>query len=168
MIPDLPVRHILPDLRQALSEGSTILLQAPPGAGKTTLVPIALLNEPYLEGKKIVMLEPRRLAARGGAWRIAELLKERVGGLVGYRMRGETSVGRETRIEVVTEGVLTRMLQSDPTLEEYGVVIFDEFHERSLQADLGLALTLQTKELFRDDLRIVVMSATLEVEAILR
>ncbi|MCB0714208.1 MAG: ATP-dependent helicase HrpB [Ignavibacteriae bacterium] len=167
-MPDLPVRHILPDLRQALSEGSTILLQAPPGAGKTTLVPIALLNEPYLEGKKIVMLEPRRLAARGGAWRIAELLKERVGGLVGYRMRGETSVGRETRIEVVTEGVLTRMLQSDPTLEEYGVVIFDEFHERSLQADLGLALTLQTKELFRDDLRIVVMSATLEVEPILR
>ena len=167
-MPDLPVRHVLPELSEALARHRTALLQAPPGAGKTTLVPIALMNESWLEGKKIVMLEPRRLAARGAAWRIADLLNDKVGGVVGYRMRGETNVGRETRIEVVTEGVLTRMLQNDPSLEEYGLVIFDEFHERSLHADLGLALTLQTRELFREDLRLLVMSATLETDPILR
>ena len=167
-LPELPVLHIVATLKAALRQQKIVLLQAPPGAGKTTLVPIALLEEPWLNGKKIIMLEPRRLAARGAAWRIADLLNDSVGGLVGYRMRGETSVGSTTRIEVVTEGVLTRMLQNDPALEEYGLVIFDEFHERNLHADLGLALTLQSREIFRDDLRLLVMSATLDAEPILR
>ena len=165
---DLPVTHVLPDLCAALQKERTALLQAPPGAGKTTLVPIALLNQEWLKEKKVLMLEPRRLAARGAAWRIAELLNDRVSGIVGYRMRGETNVSRDTRIEVVTEGILTRMLQSDPSLQEYGVIIFDEFHERSLHADLGLALVLQARELFCPDLRLLIMSATLEVEPMIR
>jgi ATP-dependent helicase HrpB len=138
------------------------VLEAPPGAGKTTMVPLALRNEEWLAGRKIVMLEPRRLAARAAARRLAQLLDERVGQTVGYRMRMETRVGPATRIEVVTEGVLARMLQSDPALEDVGLLIFDEFHERSLHADLGLALALQSQELLREDLRIVAMSATFD------
>jgi ATP-dependent helicase HrpB len=144
------------------------VLQAPPGAGKTTLVPQALVDTDWLAGQKIVMLEPRRLATRGAAHRIAELLGERIGQTAGYRMRGDSRVGSETRIEVVTEGILTRRIQRDPTLDGIGLVIFDEFHERSLDADLGLALTLHTQRLVRDDLRILVMSATLDGEAVAR
>ncbi len=165
---NLPVDHILPELRAALSARTSLLLQAPPGAGKTTGVPPALLDEPWLAGRKIIMLEPRRLAARAAARRIASLLGERPGERAGYRMRMDTNVGPSTRIEVVTEGVLTRMLQSDPALEEAGLVIFDEFHERSLQADVGLALALQAQALLREDLRILVMSATLDGEAVAR
>jgi ATP-dependent helicase HrpB len=158
----LPIEPVLPALRHALRAGTSAVLQAAPGAGKTTLVPLALANEPWLAGRKIVMLEPRRLAARAAAHRMAQLLGERVGDSVGYRIRMETRVGPATRVEVVTEGVLTRMLQHDPALEAAGLVVFDEFHERSLHADLGLALTLQSRALLRDDLRLLVMSATLD------
>lgn len=144
------------------------VLQAPPGAGKTTRVPLALLDEKWLAGRKIIMLEPRRLAARAAARRMAAMLGEKVGETVGYRMRMDTNVGSRTRIEVVTEGVLTRLLQADQALENVGLVIFDEFHERSLQADLGLALCAQSRSLLREDLRILVMSATLNGEPVAR
>ena len=158
----LPIDDALPALRRALAASSAAVLQAPPGAGKTTHVPLALLNESWLLDRRIVMLEPRRLAARAAARRMASLLGEGVGATVGFRVRGETRVGRATRIEVVTEGVLTRMLHADPTLDDVGLVVFDEFHERSVHADIGLALTLQTQELLRPELRLVVMSATLD------
>lgn len=162
----LPIESELPALRAALSAVSSAVLQAPPGAGKTTVVPLALLHEAWLEGQRIVMLEPRRLAARASARRMAALLGEDVGVTVGFRVRGETCVSRSTRIEVVTEGVLTRLLHADAALEGIGLVIFDEFHERSVHADLGLALTLQTQELLRPELRILVMSATLDGGAV--
>lgn len=163
----LPVEAALPAVRAALARGTSAVLVAPPGAGKTTLVPLALLGEPWLKGRKIVLLEPRRLAARAAALRMAELLGEPdAGGTVGYRMRLETRVGRSTRIEVVTEGILTRMLQSDPALDGVGLVVFDEFHERSLQADVGLALTLHVRRLLRPELRLLVMSATLDAEPV--
>ena len=158
----LPIESILPALRSALRSHTAAVVQAPPGAGKTTFVPLALLDEPWLAGRKIVMLEPRRLAARAAATFMSRLRRERVGETVGYRVRMDTKVGPRARVEVVTEGVLTRLLQSDPALEGIGLVIFDEFHERSLHADLGLALTLQTRALIRDDLRLLVMSATLD------
>ncbi|HTK56213.1 MAG TPA: ATP-dependent helicase HrpB [Gemmatimonadales bacterium] len=163
----LPIDEALPELRRVLRERSSAVLPAPPGAGKTTRVPLALLEEPWLQGKKIVMLEPRRLAARMAAgWMAAQALGRSgagaVGGLIGYRIRRDTKVSKDTRIEVVTEGVLTRILRSDPALEAYGCVIFDEFHERSLPGDLGLALTLQAQQLLRPELRILVMSATLD------
>ncbi|MFE0753101.1 ATP-dependent helicase HrpB [Inquilinus sp. NPDC058860] len=159
-LPPLPIDASLPQLRTALAERGRAVLQAPPGAGKTTRVPLALLGEPWLDGK-IVMLEPRRIAARAAAGHMATLLGEKPGDTVGYRIRMDRRVGPDTRIEVVTEGILTRMLQDDPALEGVGAVIFDEFHERSLNADLGLALALETAEL-RDDLRLLVMSATLD------
>ena len=159
--PPLPIDAALPALRQALRATTSAVLQAPPGAGKTTRVPLALLHEPWLAGRGIVMLEPRRLAARAAARYMAALLGERVGSTVGYRVRLDTQVSPATRIEVVTEGILARRLQDDPALEGVGLVIFDEFHERSLAADLGLALTLQSRAVLRDDLRILVMSATL-------
>lgn len=162
----LPIESELPALRAALSGGSSAVLQAPPGAGKTTVVPLALLREAWLGGQRVVMLEPRRLAARASARRMAAMLGEDVGATVGFRVRGETRVSRSTRIEVVTEGVLTRLLHADATLEGIGLVIFDEFHERSVHADLGLALTLQTQELLRPELRILVMSATLDGGAV--
>jgi ATP-dependent helicase HrpB len=158
----LPIEQALPALHAALGRSSSAVLQAPPGAGKTTRVPLALLEAPWLEGRRILMLEPRRLAARAAARRMASMLGEAVGATVGFRVRGESRVGAGTRVEVVTEGVLTRMLLDDATLERYGAVLFDEFHERSIHADLGLALTLQTQELLRPDLRILVMSATLD------
>jgi ATP-dependent helicase HrpB len=162
----LPIDEVLPELRGVLRDRTAAVLQAPPGAGKTTRVPLALLEERWLRGGKIVMLEPRRLAARAAAARMASLLGERVGDTVGHRMRMDTRVGPRTRIEVVTEGVLARMLQGDPALEGVGLVIFDEFHERSLHADLGLALCLQSQAVLRDDLRLLVMSATLDGESV--
>jgi ATP-dependent helicase HrpB len=158
----LPVATVVPALARALADRGTAVLQAPPGAGKTTLVPPALLDAPWLAGKTIVMLEPRRLAARAAARFMARMRGEQVGETIGYRVRLDTRVGPRTRIEVVTEGVLARMLQDDPALEAAGIVIFDEFHERSIHADLGLALALQSRDLLRSDLRILVMSATLE------
>ena len=157
-----PVESTIPELAHALRSGTAAVLQAPPGAGKTTIVPPALLAEPWLAGRRIVMLEPRRLAARAAARRMAQLRGEEVGDTVGYRVRLDSRVGPRTRIEVVTEGILTRMLQDDPTLDGTGLVIFDEFHERSLHGDLGLALARQAQQLLRPDLRILVMSATLE------
>jgi ATP-dependent helicase HrpB len=158
----LPVEPVLPDLRRALADPGMAVLQAPPGAGKTTLVPLAILDESWLTGRKVLLLEPRRLAARAAARRMAWLRGEPLGGMVGYRIRRESKVGPATRIEVVTEGILTRIIQDDPSLDSVGLVIFDEFHERSIHADLGLALTLQTRAVLRPDLRVLVMSATLE------
>jgi ATP-dependent helicase HrpB len=158
----LPIDAVLPQLAAALGAHTSAVLQAPPGAGKTTGVPPALLNAPWLGGQRIIMLEPRRLATRAAARRMAQLRHEGVGDTVGFRVRGETRVGRATRIEVVTEGILTRLVQRDPSLDGIGLVIFDEFHERSLDADLALALTLETRDVLRPELRILVMSATLD------
>jgi ATP-dependent helicase HrpB len=159
---DFPVQEIIPELKQKLTQHGIIILQAPPGAGKSTILPLQLLDEPSLEGKKIIMLEPRRLAARSVAIRMASLLNEDVGETIGYRIRFENCTSARTRIEVVTEGILTRMIQTDNSLDGVGLVIFDEFHERSLQADLSLALCLQVRELLREDLRLLIMSATLD------
>lgn len=158
----LPIDPVLPELLAALAASANAVLQAPPGAGKTTRVPLALLDAPWLGGGRIVMLEPRRLAARAAAARMARSLGEAVGETVGYRIRLDTRVGPKTRIEVVTEGILTRMVQSDPELTGVACLIFDEFHERSLNADLGLALALEVQGALREDLRILVMSATLD------
>ena len=163
---DLPIQATLPELLDALSHHNNAVLQAPPGAGKTTLVPLALLQCDWLGDRNIIMLEPRRLAARSAAARMADLLGEVVGETVGYQIRGERMTSDRTRILVVTEGILTRLLQSDPELARTAVVIFDEFHERNLQGDLSLALCLQSQEFFRDDLKLLVMSATLETEAV--
>ncbi|MDT8856938.1 ATP-dependent helicase HrpB [Paracoccaceae bacterium Fryx2] len=157
----LPIDEALPGLIDALRARRMAVLQAPPGAGKTTRVPLALLDSGLCDGR-IVMLEPRRLAARAAAERMAETLGEAVGATVGYRIRGEAKVGRATRIEVVTEGILTRMIQSDPSLDGIGALIFDEFHERSLNADLGLALALEVRAALRPDLILLAMSATLD------
>jgi ATP-dependent helicase HrpB len=159
----LPIDSVLPQLLQTLQGGNTLVLQAPPGTGKTTRVPLALLHAGFLGDKRIVMLEPRRLAARSAARYMASLLGEEAGQTVGYRTRLDTRIGKTTRIEVVTEGILSRLLQEDAELSRYGVVIFDEFHERSLQADLGLALVRECQQVLREDLRLLVMSATLNV-----
>jgi len=158
----LPIAAVLPEIRAALEAGPSLVLQAPPGAGKTTGVPPALLDAGWMRGGKLVMLEPRRLAARAAAARMAEMLGEEVGQTVGYRIRLDSKVGPATRIEVVTEGILTRMIQDDPELTGVKGVIFDEFHERSLHADLGLALCLEARCALRAELRVVVMSATLD------
>ncbi|PWW06514.1 ATP-dependent helicase HrpB [Paenibacillus cellulosilyticus] len=167
-LPALPIDEAVPDLLKALAGGPNAVLVAPPGAGKTTRVPLALLDEAWLNGGKIIMLEPRRLAARSAAAHMASLLGEKTGETVGYRVRLDTKVSAATRIEVVTEGVLTRMLQSDPSLEGVGAILFDEFHERHLHGDLGLALCLQAQSLLREDLRLLVMSATLEAAPVAR
>ncbi|MDQ8698999.1 ATP-dependent helicase HrpB [Hyphomicrobium sp. LHD-15] len=159
--PPLPIDEVLEPLAAALENGAKAVLIAPPGAGKTTRVPLALDGASWLEGRKILVLEPRRLAARGAARRMAASLGEEVGESVGLRARLETRVSRKTRIEVLTEGVFTRMILDDPTLEGIGAVLFDEFHERSLDADLGLALALDAQKSLRTDLRLLVMSATL-------
>jgi ATP-dependent RNA helicase HrpB len=162
----LPIDEALPELRSTLTTHRAVVLQAPPGAGKTTGVPPALLNEPWLAGRAILMLEPRRLAARAAAARMAALRGESIGETVGYRIRFESKVSARTRIEVLTEGILTRRLQSDPELENVGLVIFDEFHERHLHGDLALALSLDAQRGLREDLKILVMSATLDGEAV--
>lgn len=162
----LPITQVLPDLKKILRTSSAAVLIAEPGAGKTTGTPPSFLDEAWMEGKTILMLEPRRLAARSAATYMAACLGENVGQTVGYRMRNDTKVGKNTRIIVVTEGVLTRMLQSDPSLGDVGLVIFDEFHERSLHADLGLALAQEAQAVLREDLRILIMSATLDSERV--
>ncbi|GIV35697.1 MAG: ATP-dependent helicase HrpB [Cyclobacteriaceae bacterium] len=166
-----PVLSILPQLRQALSATpakGVVLLQAAPGAGKSTVLPLHLLDEPWLKQGKIIMLQPRRLAARAVAHRLAEHLGEQPGMKVGFRIRHETCVSAHTRIEVVTEGVLARMIQADPALEGTGLLIFDEFHERNIHADTALALALQVQQVLRPDLRLLVMSATLPASSLLR
>ncbi len=162
--PDFPISPLLPAIADSLAAHPRLVLEAPPGAGKTTQVPLALLDAPWLQGGRILMLEPRRVAARSAAQFMARQLGEAVGETVGYRIRFENKVSARTRIEVVTEGILTRMLQDDPLLEGVGALLFDEFHERHLSADLGLALALDVQAGLREDLRIVVMSATLDGE----
>jgi ATP-dependent helicase HrpB len=161
----LPIVEAIDPLRAALSDRRRAVLHAPPGAGKTTIVPLVLAAEPWCDGS-VVMLEPRRLAVRNAARRLAHLAGDRPGGTVGWRMRGDTRVSPRTRIEVVTEGVLTRRLQHDPSLDGVAAVVFDEFHERSLDTDLGLAFTLEAIDALRPDLRLVVMSATFDVEPV--
>lgn len=163
---NLPIRQVIPRIVTALSASNRLVLQAPPGAGKTTAVPLALLGEAWLEGRQIIMLEPRRLAARNAAARMAELLGEKVGETVGYQIRADRCISATTKIVVVTEGILTRMLQGDPAIENAALLIFDEFHERNLHGDLALALALQSQALLREDLKIMVMSATLDTEAV--
>ena len=165
-MPKLPIEDVLPEIKETLSQHNRIVLQAPPGAGKTTAVPIALLDQPWLRDKQIIMLEPRRLAARNAAARMAYLLGERVGETIGYQIRQDSCFSKQTKILVVTEGILTRRLQADPELGTASLVIFDEFHERSLHADLSLALCLQSQQIIRDDLKLLVMSATLNSNAI--
>ncbi len=164
---DLPVAESLPAVAAALNEHGAAILVAPPGAGKTTITPLVLLDEPWLGGRKIVMLEPRRLATRAAAQRMASLVGEKVGDTIGYQTRDERYIGANTRVEVVTEGVLTRRLQNDPSLEGYGLVIFDEVHERNLPTDLGLALLLDAKATVRPDMRVLAMSATPDTKGLL-
>lgn len=160
---NLPVKEVIPEIRENLAENNTLIVNAPPGAGKSTLLPLALLHEPWLEGKKILMLEPRRLAARTISARMAFFLDEEVGQTVGYRIRFENRTSATTKIEVLTEGILTRMLLADNALEGIGMVIFDEFHERSIFADTALALCREAQQILRPDLRIMIMSATLDM-----
>nr|WP_298059128.1 ATP-dependent helicase HrpB [uncultured Halomonas sp.] len=162
----LPIEQHLAHLKTVLTTDNRLILIAQPGAGKTTRVPLALLDTAWVKGQKLLLLEPRRVAARLAATFMAQQLGERAGQTVGYRMRGDSCVSAQTRLEVVTQGVLTRMLQDDPMLEGIGGIIFDEFHERSLEADVGLALALDVQTSIRDDLRLIVMSATLDVDAL--
>lgn len=166
--PAFPITPLLPEIRGSLSAHPRLVLEAPPGAGKTTQVPLALLDEPWARGRRILMLEPRRVAARAAAGFMAKQRGEAVGETVGYRIRFENKISARTRIEVVTEGILTRMIQDDPMLESVAAILFDEFHERHLSADLGLALALDVQAQLREDLRIVVMSATLDGERLAR
>ena len=165
--PDLPVLEALPAVAAALRDGTSAVLVAPPGAGKTTLAPLVLADEPWLLGRRIVMLEPRRLATRAAAQRMASLLGERVGDTVGYQTRDERHIGPHTRVEVVTEGVLTRRLQHDPTLDGVGLLVFDEVHERNLPTDIGMALALDARSTVRPDLRVLAMSATPDTKGLL-
>lgn len=160
---ELPITEVINDVKARLSSENTLIVNAPPGAGKSTILPLALLNEEWMNGQKIIMLEPRRLAAKTIAMRMAELLGEKVGQTVGYRIRFDNCVSKDTQLEVVTEGILTRMLQSDNALEGVGLVVFDEFHERSLFADVALALARESQQVLRNDLRIMIMSATLDM-----
>ena len=164
----LPIDEILPELLHTIQNSPNIVLHAPPGASKTTRVPLALLDVIPLDAGRILMLEPRRLAAVAAARWMAASLGEEVGRTVGYSIRFDSKVSSATRVEVVTEGILTRRIQNDPLLEGVGMVIFDEFHERNLQADLGLALCLDVQRQVRDDLKLLVMSATLDVEPLVR
>ena len=168
MAPDFPITPLLPEILSSLASHPRLVLEAPPGAGKTTQVPLALLDQPWLAGRKIVVLEPRRVAARAAAGFMAAQLGEAVGETAGYRIRFENKVSTRTRIEVVTEGILTRMIQDDPLLEGVGAILFDEFHERHLAGDLGLALAWEVQSQLREDLRLLVMSATLDGEKLAR
>ncbi|MDT8453306.1 MAG: ATP-dependent helicase HrpB [Gammaproteobacteria bacterium] len=163
---NLPINAVLGEIQDTLNTHHRVVLQAPPGAGKTTAVPIALLDQPWLKDRQIIVLEPRRLAARNAAARMAYLLGEKVGERVGYQIRQDSCLSAKTKILVVTEGILTRKLQADPELKNTALVIFDEFHERSLHADLSLALCLQSQQILREDLKILVMSATLNTSAV--
>ena len=165
-MPTLPINAVLPEIKNTLNKHTRLVLQAPPGAGKTTAVPIALLDQEWMGDKQIILLEPRRLAARNAAARMAFLLNEKVGESVGYQIRQDNCFSDKTKILVVTEGILTRKLQADPELKKTALVIFDEFHERSLHADLSLALCLQSQQVLREDLKILVMSATLNTDAV--
>ena len=158
----LPIHDVITQVQEAITFGKRAVIVAPPGAGKTTIVPLKLLDNPNINGQ-IIILEPRRLAARAAASQMAAILNERIGETVGFKIKGLTKVSKQTRIVVMTEGILIRMIQSDPSLSEVGCIIFDEFHERSINSDLGLALSLQLAEILRSDLRIIVMSATLDV-----
>lgn len=160
---DLPIKDVIAEIKSTLNNHNTAILSAPPGAGKSTLLPLTLLNEPWLNNKKIILLEPRRLAAKSIAYRLAELLNEPVGKTVGYRIRFDTKISSSTKLEIVTEGILTKMLQSDNALEDYGLVIFDEFHERSIHADIALVLTKECQSILRPDLKMLIMSATLNL-----
>ena len=160
----LPIEAVLEQLRDALSHRHGVVLVAPPGAGKTTVVPLRLLHEPWLNDKRILILEPRRLAARAAARRMADLLGQQVGQTVGYQTRDERHISSNTRIEVLTEGILTRRLHTDPSLEGVGLVIFDEIHERNVPTDIGLALLLDARGTFDTDVRILAMSATPQAE----
>jgi ATP-dependent helicase HrpB len=164
----LPIENILPQLKEKLAQHQVLVLEAPPGAGKTTRVPLALLEADWLNGRKILMLEPRRLAARSAAEFMAAQRHERVGQCVGYSIRYENRTSAQTRIEVITEGILTRRLQSDPELSGVGLVIFDEFHERNIHSDIALALTNDLRKGLREDLKILIMSATLDTEPLLK
>ncbi len=168
MLPNLPVTSALPRLKAALADGNSAVLTAPPGSGKTTVVPLALLEEPWLAGKRILMLEPRRMAARAAAWRMSDILGEPSGKTVGHHIRLERNFSRDTQIVVLTEGILARQILSDPELSDTGLLIFDEFHERSINADFGLALALDVQRSIRPDMRILVMSATLDATAVAR
>lgn len=159
----LPILDIISDVKEKLNSSNTLIVNAPPGAGKSTLLPLTLIDEPFLNGKKILMLEPRRLAAKTIAWRMADLLGEKVGESIGYRIRFESQVSELTKLEVLTEGILTRMLLNDNALEDVGLVIFDEFHERNIHADIAMALCREVQLVLRPDLRILVMSATLDM-----
>ena len=161
---DLPVAEIIPQVKSHFSSQNSLIIQAPPGAGKSTLLPLALLDEPWLEGKKIIMLEPRRLATKSIAQRMSDMLGEELGKTIGYRIRFESAGSEQTRLEVITEGILTRMMHSDNALEEVGMVIFDEFHERNLFSEVALALCREVQQVLRPDLRILLMSATIDAE----
>ena len=165
---NLPVKDVIPEIKKRLSESSTLIVKAPPGAGKSTLVPLALLEDVWLKDQKILMLEPRRLAAKTIATRMADLLGESVGKTVGYRIRFDTKVSSNTKLEVLTEGILTRMIHQDNGLEGIGLIIFDEFHERSIHADVAMALCREAQQVLRSDLRILVMSATLDMPELSR
>lgn len=159
----LPIVDVIHDVREKLNSHNTLIVNAPPGAGKSTLLPLTLIDEPFLDGKKILVLEPRRLAAKTIAWRMAELMGEQVGDQIGYRIRFESQVSERTKLEVLTEGILTRMLLNDTALEDVGMVIFDEFHERNIHADVAMALCREVQQILRPELRILVMSATLDM-----
>ena len=163
-MPDFPIQALLPEIIASLEQHTRLVLEAPPGAGKTTQVPLALLNASWREGRKILILEPRRVAARAAAGFMAQQLGEAVGETVGYRIRFEQKISAATRIEVLTEGLLTRMIQDDPMLDGVAAILFDEFHERHLAGDLCLALALVIQQQARPDLRLIVMSATLDGE----
>lgn len=160
--PQLPILEVIPRLKKQLQLVPNLLLHAPPGAGKSTLLPLTLLDEPWLQGKKIIMLEPRKLAAINIAQRMAQLLNEPAGERIGYRVRFNTCVSKQTCVEVITEGILTRMIQQDNALEDVGLIIFDEFHERSIHADLGIAICREIQQILRPDLKLLIMSATLD------
>jgi len=162
----LPITQVIPEVKDKLQKHNRLILQAPPGAGKTTALPLALLDEPWLEGKTIIMLEPRRLAVRMSAQRMAEMLGEKVGERVGYQIKMDSQYSKQTKILIVTEGILTRKLQADPSLEDVALIIFDEYHERSLHADLSLALSLESQGVLREDLKLLIMSATLNTTAL--
>ncbi len=162
----LPITHILPQLKEKLQTHNQLILQAPPGAGKTTALPLSLLDEPWLRDKKIIILEPRRLAVRASAYRMAEMLGEKVGERIGYQVKMDSKQSKKTQLLIVTEGILTRKLQHDPSLEDVALIIFDEFHERSLHADLSLALALESQSVLREDLKLLIMSATLNTSAL--